>query len=283
LIDEKTNKAHLQEQEDPLAMLKDLLLKDELEQQKQMMQDLGTVKSVTLDEEGFEKKLQPFFQENLDFLQENFFDLFGDKVSTSIKMQIKQSRPEIVEALYPILGSMVRRYIAGEFKRLNERIDRTVNKVFTRAFWKNRAKSFITGVDHADIMLDSLYESQIEDVLIIEKKTGLLIGKYNIEETGTDQDVIAGALTAIKGFAESALGKQSVELEQIDYGEYTIMLHNFYRYYFAVICSGTVGHYFKLEVNDKIMDFSQQHLTGLPEQIDDSYFEKISIELQKSF
>lgn len=280
----------LSEDDLELQQLRELLFGDEIKKTNAIAQnlnevkdDVGDIREVTLDEGGFEKKLEPHLEQQVRFIRDNFSDLFGESISVSIKQQIKGSKDEVVEALYPILGSMLKRAIAKEFKLLNERIERTANQIFKFSFWKTKLRGLLTGVDHTDVFLQELYQSKIEDIFIIQKGTGLLIAKYVIEDTVIDRDIVAGALTAVKDFAESALGRNSVELEKVDYGDYAILLHNYHKFYFAVLCSGTVGNFFILDINEKILDFTEQHLSDVPDDIDSNLFKEKSEQLQKYF
>ncbi len=294
VVEDNTNvhvkEKELTQEEYVLKQLREILFGDEIRKTENLSQnlnrvihDVGDIKEVTLDELGFESKLHPYIENHTLFLRDNFADLFGDSIRHTVQRQIRESKDEFIEAMYPIVIPMVKRYIAKEFKLLNERLERTANQIFKFSFWKTKFRGLITGVDHTDMFLQELYQSKIEDIFIIQKETGLLIGKFIIEDSESDRDIVAGALTAIKGFVESALGKTSVELEKIDYGENAILLHNYHKFYFAVMCSGTVGHYFVQEINEKILNFAEEFLFEIPDVIDSKVFKQNSQQLQKYF
>ncbi len=189
----------------------------------------------------------------------------------------------MIETLYPLLGSMMKKAMLNQVRVINEKIERTANQVFTLGFWKSKFKSLITGIDHSEVYFQELYQSKIEDVFVIQKGSGLLIAKYKLEDTIADRDTIAGALEAIKGFAESVIGKNSIELEKIDYGEYNILLHNYHKFYFAVLCSGVVGNHFIQDVNEKIVNYASEYLQEIPTQVNSLNFKDNSENLQKYF
>ena len=74
----------------------------------------------------------------------------------------------------------------------------------------------------------------------------------------TDEDMVAGMLTAIKSFVEDAFKKESQNLQYIEYDLYHIHLQNFSSFYIAVIVSGAYNVIFKDKLEDKIFKFTSK-------------------------
>lgn len=286
-----------QKHENKLEILRELLL--EREQQKRrliksnvsqlegvvgdLQDDMASVKSGEMTDPNFGDKVAPYFSAYTKDVQENFDRYYGDLLAQAIKVHVRSSRQEVVDALYPIVGSLISRYVRAEIAKLRQDLDRTASKMRTAAYWRLRLKGFITGVDYSDMMLEQVYQSTIDDIFIIDK-SGILLAKLVLEENEIDQDKVAAALTSIKDFALSTFSRRRpADLQKIDCGEYSIVLQSFNRFYFAVLCSGVVGEHFQDELNKKIINFSNKYLTAIPRDISQSYFEDISSKLQNHF
>ncbi|MGB5418401.1 cell envelope biogenesis protein OmpA, partial [Algibacter sp.] len=178
----------------------------------------------------------------------------GPTITEALKEEIKNSQDAVVEALYPILGQMIKRYVQHEMKLLSERINNQVNKTFSFKRFFRKAKSKAAGINESDLLLQEQSNAQIEQVIIIEKGSGLLLAEYSKNKMA-DEDMVAGMLTAIKSFVEDAFKKEKQSLHYIEYDLYHIHLQNFSSFYIAVVISGVYNVIFKDKLEDKILDF----------------------------
>ncbi len=181
----------------------------------------------------------------------------GPTITKTLKEEIKNSQDAVVEALYPILGKMVKKYIQNEIKMLSESINKQLQSSFTIKGWKRKFKSKVTGVSEEDIIISNLVKPEIEQIFIIEKDSGILSGSFSKKET-IDKDLISGMLTAIKSFVEDAFSAGNQDLESIEYELYNIHIQNFHFYYIAVVISGAYNQTYKNKLENKLLDFSEK-------------------------
>ena len=193
----------------------------------------------------------------------------GPSITKTLKRQVTESKDEVVEALFPILGKMVKKYISQEMKILTETVNKTAKDTFSVAGIKRKFTSIFTGVSEKEMIVSQLGDAQIEQVFVIEKGSGILLGKFQIKET-VDEDMISGMLTAIKAFVEDAFKETGHDLQSIEYDLYEIDLHSFHKYYIATAVSGTFTETlendlenFNLEVSQEIN--KKEILTSRPE------------------
>jgi len=154
------------------------------------------------------------------------------------------------------LGRMIKKYIQNEMLMLSERINSQVNSVFSFKSLKRKFKSKASGVSEADLILQEQLQPKIEQLMVIEKGSGLIISKYSKTEN-IDEDMVAGMLTAIKSFVEDAFKTNNQDLQYIEYDLFHIHIQNFSSYYIAVVISGTFNVIFKNRLEDKLLDFAQ--------------------------
>ena len=237
-----------------LEQLRSLLLGTEQE-------SLAALQGLLNDPEQLEEKVGPIIENHLDHLKEQFPKSYEAHINKMIEVKLKGSQEEIISIIHPLLGKMIRKYIAHQFQMLRERIDATVRSTFSRQGMKARMKAFFTGTKQSDIILNELGKYRIASVWIIEKNSGLLLARAS-RVVDEDEDVIAGMLTAIKAFAEDAFKKSDEDLELIEYGEYKIFLESFSSYYFAIGLTGAFTFQDRDAVGDLINDFVEEHMSG---------------------
>ena len=248
----------------PFQLLSNILLGEEKEAIKDLEKKIGEVYKEVSERERLEQHVGPIVQEKLDYLQMNFPELLGDQVAETIKYKIESAKDEMAEALYPIIGQMIKKYIRKEFELLSERVDKRMEQAFSWKGWISRIKSWFGAGSENDIILSGVIEPDIEQIFVVEQESGILIGSYAKHET-MDQDMIAGMLTAIKTFVKEAFEEGNQELESIEYERFKIIIRNFRSFYIAVVSSGVVNAEYKNKLDDLILNFAHNVTTKLSE------------------
>jgi hypothetical protein len=162
-------------------------------------------------------------------------------MGSAIKQQIQHSREEIIEALVPVIGSVVRRGV-GEFTReLQRNVDARLRTVFNLrgAFRVIRAR--VRGVEPGSLALRDALPFTLEELFVIQRHSGLLLAHYHTQaENPPDTDLISGMLTAIRDFTQDAFGRGrgEGELDEIQYGDQRIIIRGGVSAYVAVVIQG---------------------------------------------
>ena len=235
---------------DKIELLKDILFTDDREFAEKIARRIETIEHTVNEQEKLSEKVKPIILKQLDEFITEIPTTLGPTITATLKEEIQKNRDGIVDALYPILGKMIKKYISQEIKLLSEKI----NKQLSAKRWTTKFKSWFTGVKEEEIILSETSSACIEQVLLIERGSGILAASYSKTET-IDKDMISGMLTAIKGFVEDAFGQKNQNLELIEYELYNIHLQSFVSYYVAVVISGDYNTKAKDKVQDLIFDF----------------------------
>lgn len=196
---------------------------------------------------------------------------------------IQQSKAEIIDVLGPVLGKMMKKFIASEITRIKENIEKQSKAIFTFQFLKQKIKHKFAGVSAGDSTLSQAMGGSLLQLFVIEKNSGLLIGEYSPQNI-LEPDLVAGMLSAIKSFVESAFGQENSELESLEYSSYKILLYNFSRFYFACVMEGYVDAELRAQLQDDFLDLTDKQLGTISlKNIDDKLKERVEIELDKKF
>lgn len=241
--------------------LRKILLEQDWEERKELSEKLRDLDSQLNERDRLEERVNPILVDQEDKMKRNFPALFGPQITESIKTQIKESQEEVIEVLYPIIGRMIKKYITNEIEMLSERVDQQMDLAFSWEGWKIRIKAWFTGTPQKELMLSNLIEPKIQEIYVIEKESGIMMGSFSKQEA-LDKDVVAGMLTAIKAFVEDAFQSEAQELESIDYQNFKIILKSFKSFYIAVVCNGGMTASFKNKLDDELLQFAQQVLAN---------------------
>lgn len=234
-----------------LDIIKDILFTDEREFEEEIAKKIEILERTINEKKRLSKKVDPIIERQLEEFTKNIPKTLGPTITATLKEEIKNHKDEVVDALYPVLGKMVKKYVAQEMKLLSEKID---NRLGFIKRWKLKFRAFFTGAKEDQLMLDELSSAKIEQVLLIEKDSGILKASFSKSNT-IDEEMISGMLTAIKSFVEDAFNQKNQNLENIEYELYNIQLQSFVTHYIAVVVSGNYGTASKSKLQDLIFDF----------------------------
>lgn len=257
-------------EEQLFEQLRDILLREDREKLQQMQEVLE-------NQDLLSEKVSPIIEEHLDFIKENFPAEFRRVVEKIVDKRIQQSHEALLNLIYPKLGRMIQKYVSQRFLQLRESIEEQL-----RESWFGRLSARLRGVKESDLILSQLDQPQIEEVYIIRKESGLLIGSASKAET-IDKDLVAGMLTAIKAFVEDAFKRGEEELEMIQYGSYQIMVQNYFNYYIALAVSGALTIQQREDLFERLVKFADRELSKELKEGDGETHLNLKRKLEKYF
>lgn len=228
--------------ENRFELLKELLLTED-------RKNFESLSAKYLEKEQLKNVVQPVLDERVKDLKDNFSQHFGEEVTSAIKVQIRESQDEVVEALYPIMGKLVKKFIVSEITKLSDSINNTIQEKFSLSYILG--KFFKGKKTQAKEILEEAFEPLIEEIFVVQTKSGLLKGNYSRGNIA-DKDMVTGMLTAIKAFAEDAFAKEGQDLEDIKFETFQLSMFNYKTIYIAIASSGVLHPKFKENVYENV-------------------------------
>lgn len=235
-----------------LNMLREILLRED-------RTNIADIRTQLENSDQLAEKVNPIIEIHIETLKRQFPKEYRKQVTQIVERKLKSSQDELLDVIYPVMGKMIRKYVNQQFLELKESLDQQLERLFSVRSWKTRIKAMFMGVQESEMLLRDMDKATIEEVYVIERDSGILLGHYSQNET-IDRDVVAGMLTAIKSFVEDAFVKESQDLEMINYGTYNIFLHSFHRYYMAVVLDGSLSSTDKDQLSGKLLDFAEKEM-----------------------
>jgi len=190
----------MMDEKDRIEVIKDILFTDDREYIEKISNRLEKLEKMVNEKKSLSTKVDPIIQDQIQEFTKSIPETLGPTITKTLKEEIKNSRDDVVDALYPILGKMIKKYVAQEVKLLSEKIDNQFNFV-TR--WKIKIKSIFSSKKEKELLMQQLASAKIEQVLLIEKDSGILKASYS-KAKKVDEEMVSGMLTAIKAFVEDA-------------------------------------------------------------------------------
>lgn len=264
-------------QENPgIRQLKEILLTEERGERERLVEEVENLREELMLREKLEPKVGPLIEDRLNYLQEHFPEIYGKVITETIKKQIRDSRDEVVEALYPIVGRLIQRFVRKEIEVLSARVDDQVNRLFSLRGWWDLLLGQLGIRKVGDQVIRNAVSAQLQQVFLIDKRSGLLLGQWARVETA-DPDMVAAMMTAIQAFAQDALGNSSDNLASIEYESMRLCFLPMHTSYFAVLVSGVMQASYESRLTEALWAFAEHHMkesiTEITGEVNRSYSE----------
>ncbi|NEO29288.1 MAG: OmpA family protein [Symploca sp. SIO3C6] len=238
-----------------LLQLKISEAKEELAQVIAPIVDEAIEAKAEQDKLGISSALAPVLPDAVAVRVKNypgeFAKALGPEMSTAIKEQISLERDAMVDALYPIIGSTIAKYMADIVDAINQKVEKALS--LEGVSRKIRAK--IQGVSEAELIFKEAMPFTVQGIFLIQKGSGLVIAEFQPEGSHRlESEMVAGMLTAIRSFVNDWISQSGEvsELDQIEYGNSQITLEVAGYCYLAVVTKGKPSHSFIEEIRNML-------------------------------
>lgn len=228
-------------------------------------------------EEQLSERITPIIEKQLLEFQEHFPKSYQLAVDKIIERKLKSSQDDLLNLLYPIMGKMIRKYIAQQLQALKESVERQIRQSF---YEKIKARFY--GVSEGDLIISQAAQSRVEEAYVISQHSGILLGSASTNKI-IDKEMIAGMLTAIKAFVQDAYLRNDVELGLVDYGEYQIIIQDLYSYYIALAVNGQLSAAEKEDLSKQMLTFADKELSRKIDPDNPSFHLHVKEKLQSYF
>jgi len=194
-------------------------------------------------------------------------DTLAPAIVRCVRQEIRNSRHEIVENLYPMMGRLISAYAANASKELVNRVDRRLESVLTGRYLRLRVKSWIDGIPYKELALCEAFGLRVHDLLLIERRTGECLDRWHASPDrpmGAENDrLFTSMLSAIADFSREALNDEQGELREMDFGGSRVFLHVTPSYLIAARCYGKGGQMAEARLDRALRSFLETHAQTL--------------------
>src|SRR5262245_46960261 len=148
----------------------------------------------------------------------------GPIMESALDQSIARNEEKVVDALYPLVGAMIRKYVNAAVRDAMESINMILARALSLQGVKWRLESLRTGVPVYRIAFKDSLVFRCEHVFLVHNKTAQPLFHLSIPDAmEADQLVFAGMIGAITDFIKDAfLRKEPIGLRSIGVGEFTV-------------------------------------------------------------
>ncbi|MGO8878682.1 MAG: OmpA family protein [Desulfomonilaceae bacterium] len=181
-------------------------------------------------------------------------------VEKSVRFSIKGNLKAFADALFPVMGPAIRKAISEALRTMMESLNQALDKSFSMQGIKWRLKALRSRKPFSEIVLLHSIVYRVEQVFLIDKKTGLMLQHVVRAETDLqDADMVSSMLTAIRDFvADSFKVEEDEGLETIRVGELTVWIEQGPLAILAVVIRGNAPQNLRLLIQETLENI---HLT----------------------
>ncbi|KAI94045.1 hypothetical protein T281_13205 [Rhodomicrobium udaipurense JA643] len=161
-----------------------------------------------------------------------------------IRSEIRNSRNEIVDALYPILGRLTSAYVMSAFRDFMEQTNQRLEGGLSGRFIWLRLYCLVTGKSYAKALLRRRSAFRVQEILLIDAETGALVDSWQAPDLAVGEPIaddgprVTAMLAAVNRFASEALKAKRQSLKSIDLGDSQIYLRMTAKMLFVLRCEG---------------------------------------------
>jgi outer membrane protein OmpA-like peptidoglycan-associated protein len=169
----------------------------------------------------------------------------------AIKEQIILERDSMVDALYPVIGNTISKYMGEVIQQINQRVENTL----TPEGISRKIRAKLQGVSEAELILRESMPFIIRAVFLIHKASGLVMSEAQQNRIEPlESDLLAGMLTAIRDFGgQCSIQPGNVsELTEIEYENFKIVMEVAGYCYIAIIAEGEPNQGFIKEIRQTL-------------------------------
>jgi hypothetical protein len=164
------------------------------------------------------------------------------KLETEVsQMKAKKYVPsdELFDIIMPLVGRIISIKMSETLNALVNYINNKIESATSFKLWKYRFQSYKTGLPLAEIVFRNSLPFIVKEILLIDKKTSILISDASWKgNTGADMDIVAAMLSAITEFIKTSFNKDDSSLNEISFGDSKIFIFESTYFYSAVLVYG---------------------------------------------
>ena len=153
-------------------------------------------------------------------------NVLGPTIEETLSLSIRRNPQPFADAIFPAIGPAIRRSINEALRSVIESMNRVMEQSLSVKSLRWRIEAARTDRTFSEVMLAHTLNYRVEQLFLIDKKSGLLIQHLFAETVEVkDSDIVSSMLNAIQDFVRDSLGAEREDvLESIEIGDLTVMI-----------------------------------------------------------
>jgi OOP family OmpA-OmpF porin len=147
-------------------------------------------------------------------------------IEKAITTSVQRNPKPLADALFPVMGPAIRKAVSAGLASMVDSLNRTLEQAVSWRSLRWRIEAMRTGKPFAEIVLAKTLLYRVEQVFLIDRKSGLLLQHVWSESAAVqDADMVSGMLTAIKDFVQDSFKVAATDsLEALKVGDLSVWI-----------------------------------------------------------
>ena len=186
-------------------------------------------------------------------------------IEEAITSSVRQNPQPLADALFPVIGPAIRKAIAASLSGMLETLNRTVEHSLSWRALQWRITALRTGKSFAEVVLLNTLVYRVEQVLLIDRRTGLLLQHVEADSApAQDADMVSGMLTAIRDFAHDSFRvSEDGALETLQVGDVAVWIEQGPQAILAAMIRGTAPRELRTAIQESLEYVHAYHADAL--------------------
>jgi len=186
------------------------------------------------------------------------------RVTPAISKGIADNKETMIDALYPIMGGMISKYVTQAIKEMMETINKKIENGLSVENYKRKVKAKLSGVSETEILLEESSSSVISSLFVIHKESSLLIAEAHLEDKEIDDaHMVASMASAIKDFINDWIKNNESynEVQILSYGNATLYIESAGSVYIVAFLDAEPDYEQRSEINTFFAKIVKEYAT----------------------
>lgn len=186
-------------------------------------------------------------------------------INEGLQQSVRKDPQTLVDALYPIIGPAIRRSVGEVLADMMQSFNRALEQSFSPRALKWRLDAWRTGQSYAGIVLLNTLVYRVEQVFLIHRETGLLLGHVSSEHAAVqDPDMVSGMLTAIRDFVgDSFKVSHEDSVDSIRLGDLSVLVRAGPKAVLAAVVRGNAPETLRERLSETLENVHRSHALSL--------------------
>lgn len=153
----------------------------------------------------------------------------GPTFSDAFQESVKRDPQALADAVSPIMGPAIQGYIQQQIQAMVQSLNTALDHSLSPKGMRWRIEAWKTGKPFAEVVLLHTLIYRIEQVMLIDPRTGMLMQSTSSRATDDDADLVSSLLTAIQDFMRDSFRHRSdsgSDLQEIQTNELTVWMQH---------------------------------------------------------
>ncbi len=229
-------------EEAKLHTLRTLLLEKEQNQIQSLKDQIRALEKEMGKTDRFESTLVSMLDDAKDSPSNKARVVLDELIPKSIDSQIKKDPSSIIDSLYPVIGSIVSKYVSESIKEVYDTLNEKIENQLPYDQFVRTVKSKIQGISQEELLLREAQKVNVDAVFLIQQGSGKII--FNAVSEGfkkINPDMFAGLLMALESFGKDCVADESHNIDQIEYGDVRVLIESAGSVILATIVKGSTS------------------------------------------